>query len=156
MEADIGAVEAQIIVFLTETPGQVLTTLPGVAATRAAAFAVHALPIERFPTAERLYSFTGLAPARYESATIRKARASSCVGEGCGRSRLGSHSLVTPAGFATGCFKPRNPRREALRSDSARAVTAFRLCPPRAHFSLPPVRAGHPYGTKKNLPRDGA
>lgn len=73
-EADVGAVEAQIAELLAESSGQVLTTLPGVAATRAAAFAVHALPIERFPTAERLYSFTGLAPARYESATIRKAR----------------------------------------------------------------------------------
>ena len=42
---------------------------------RAPTFCVRALPIERFSTAEHLYSFTGLAPARYESATIRKARA---------------------------------------------------------------------------------
>jgi transposase len=41
-----------------------LTTLPGVRTVRAAALAVHALPIERFPMAEHLYSFTGLAPAR--------------------------------------------------------------------------------------------
>jgi transposase len=54
------------------SPGQVLISLPGVAQTRAAAFAAHALPIERFPSAERLYSATGLAPATYESATLRR------------------------------------------------------------------------------------
>jgi transposase len=75
LETDVIAVEAQISALLAATSGQILTTLPGVAATRAAALAAHALPIERFPTAERLYSFTGLAPARYESATIRKVRA---------------------------------------------------------------------------------
>lgn len=75
LAGDIEVVEAQIAVLLADSPGQVLTTLPGVAATRAAAFAVHALPIERFESAEHLYSSTGLAPARYESATIRKPRA---------------------------------------------------------------------------------
>lgn len=49
-----------------------LTSLPGVAVTRAAAFAVHSLPISRFPDAEHLYSATGLAPAMYESATLRR------------------------------------------------------------------------------------
>jgi len=57
---------------LAESAGQVLTSLPGVAATRAAAFAAHALPIERFPTAEHLYSATGLAPASYQSATLNR------------------------------------------------------------------------------------
>jgi transposase len=50
----------------------VLTTLPGVATIRAAAFAAHSLPIARFPDAEHLYSATGLAPALYESATVRR------------------------------------------------------------------------------------
>ncbi|WP_372513966.1 transposase [Mycobacterium interjectum] len=48
-----------------------LTTLPGVASIRAAAFAAHSLPIERFPDAEHLYSATGLAcalPAHAEPA----------------------------------------------------------------------------------------
>jgi transposase len=54
---------------------------------RAAALAVHALPIERFPTAEHLYSFSGLAPARYESATIRKARAISRQAPASGATR---------------------------------------------------------------------
>ena len=57
---------------LAQTPGQILTTLPGVAAVCAAAFAAHSLPIERFPTAERLYSATGLAPASYQSASINR------------------------------------------------------------------------------------
>lgn len=72
LQGDISACEVQIAALLSETPGRVLTSLPGVATTRAAAFAAHALPIERFPSAERLYSATGLAPARYQSATIRR------------------------------------------------------------------------------------
>ena len=62
----------QLAVLLAQTNGRVLTSLPGVAVVRAAAFAAHSLPIERFPTAERLYSATGLAPASYESATISR------------------------------------------------------------------------------------
>ncbi|MGX5769748.1 transposase [Microbacterium trichothecenolyticum] len=42
------------------------------AAVRAAAFAAHSLPIALFPDAERLYSATGLAPALYESSTLRR------------------------------------------------------------------------------------
>ncbi|CAN5555571.1 hypothetical protein BH20ACT15_BH20ACT15_05220 [soil metagenome] len=72
LQGDIAACETQIAALLAETPGQLLTSLPGVAATRAAAFAAHALPIERFETAERLYSATGLAPARYQSATVNR------------------------------------------------------------------------------------
>lgn len=69
---DIDAVEDEISVLLARTDGQVLTSLPGVAVNRAAAFAAHSLPITRFPDAEHLYSATGLAPAMYESATLRK------------------------------------------------------------------------------------
>jgi transposase len=64
----------QLTTLLAQTPGQVLTSLPGVAVVRAAAFAAHSLPIERFPTAERLYSATGLAPASYESASVSRRR----------------------------------------------------------------------------------
>src|SRR4029077_21169828 len=64
--------DGQQTALLAQTPGQVLTSLPGVAVIRAAAFAAHSLPIERFPTAERLYSATGLAPASYQSATISR------------------------------------------------------------------------------------
>ena len=72
LQGDISACEAQIAALLQRTPGQVLTSLPGVATTRAAAFAAHALPIERFETADHLYSATGLAPARYQSATLNR------------------------------------------------------------------------------------
>lgn len=64
--------EGQLTMLLAQTQGQVLTSLPGVAVVRAAAFAAHSLPIERFPSAERLYSATGLAPASHESATIKR------------------------------------------------------------------------------------
>jgi transposase len=69
---DVAAVEDEIEVLLARTDGQVLTSLPGVATNRAAAFAAHSLPIAAFPDAEHLYSATGLAPAMYESATIRR------------------------------------------------------------------------------------
>lgn len=69
---DIAAQDREIEQLLAGTEGQVLTSLPGVAAIRAAAFAAHSLPIGRFPNAEHLYSATGLAPAMYESATVRK------------------------------------------------------------------------------------
>lgn len=64
--------ECQTASLLAETEGQILTTLPGVAVVRAAAFAAHSLPIERFPSAEHLYSATGLAPASYQSASISR------------------------------------------------------------------------------------
>ncbi|HEX3323849.1 MAG TPA: IS110 family transposase [Solirubrobacterales bacterium] len=114
LEADVQAVEAQISMLLSETPGQVLTTLPGVAATRAAALAVHALPISRFPTAEHLYSFTGLAPARYESATIRKARAISRQAPGERRDAL--------MGIAWGLSQHCGPFRERDRELRARGM----------------------------------
>ena len=72
LREDIAFVEQQITRLLAPSPGQVLTTLPGVATVRAAAFAAHTLPIERFATPERLYSATGLAPASYESASIHR------------------------------------------------------------------------------------
>jgi len=72
IRADIAAAEAEIEVLLAATAGQVLTSLPGVAVIRAASFAAFSLPIERFPSAGHLYSATGLAPARYQSATISR------------------------------------------------------------------------------------
>ena len=60
LQADIAAVDDEISVLLAVTDGQILTSLPGVAIVRAAAFAAHSLPISRFP-AEHLYSATGLA-----------------------------------------------------------------------------------------------
>jgi transposase len=72
LQLDIADLEEDIKSLLAATDGQILTSLPGVAVNRAAAFAAHSLPIARFPDAEHLYSATGLAPALYESATLRK------------------------------------------------------------------------------------
>lgn len=72
LQADIAAVEVEIADLLAATDGQVLTSMPGVAVVRAAGFAAHSLPISRFPDAEHLYSATGLAPALYESASLRR------------------------------------------------------------------------------------
>src|SRR5215210_4382578 len=69
---DIAFVDDQIEQLLADSAGQILTSLPGVSTIRAAAFAAHTLPVERFATAEHLYSATGLAPASYESSTIRR------------------------------------------------------------------------------------
>jgi transposase len=72
LQADIASVDAELVELLAATEGQILTTLPGVAVTRAAAFAAFSLPIARFPDAEHLYSATGLAPALYQSATLHR------------------------------------------------------------------------------------
>jgi transposase len=72
MRDDIAFVEDQIEQLLADSAGEILTSLPGVSTVRAAAFAAYTLPIERFATAEQLYSATGLAPASYESSTVRR------------------------------------------------------------------------------------
>jgi transposase len=72
LNADIAAIDGEIAALLAGSDGQVLTTLPGVGTSRAAAFAAFSLPIDRFPSAEHLYSATGLAPASYQSATINR------------------------------------------------------------------------------------
>lgn len=72
LQADIVWLEGQLARLLAVTPGQILTTLPGVATVRAASFAAHCLPIGRFPTAEHLYAATGLAPATWQSASLHR------------------------------------------------------------------------------------
>jgi transposase len=72
LREDIAFVDGQLERLLADSAGQILTSLPGVWIVRAAAFAAHSLPVERFATAEHLYSATGLAPASYESATVKK------------------------------------------------------------------------------------
>jgi transposase len=72
LQSDIALAEQQLARLLAQTPGQILTSLPGVAIVRAAAFSAYTLPIERFPTPEHLYSATGLAPASYQSSTITR------------------------------------------------------------------------------------
>jgi transposase len=72
LNADIAAVDTEIAGLLAGSDGQVLTTLPGVATSRAAAFPAFSLPIARFPSAEHPYSATGLAPGSYQSATLNR------------------------------------------------------------------------------------
>lgn len=72
IRADIAVIDSDLERLLAGTDGQILTSLPGVATIRAATFAAFTLPIERFPTADHLYSATGLAPAKYQSATINR------------------------------------------------------------------------------------
>jgi transposase len=74
LTADIEALDNDLTGLLAGTDGQILTTLPGVATSRAAAFAAFSLPIARFPSPEHLYSATGLAPASYQSATLYRRR----------------------------------------------------------------------------------
>lgn len=128
LAADVDAVETQVGMLLAGSAGEVLTTLPGVKTVRAAAFAVHALPIERFPTAEHLYSFTGLAPARYESATIRKARAISRQAPGERRDAL----MGIAWGLSRHCevFKERDRelRDRGMRPIEARVALARHAC----------------------------
>ena len=50
LQIDIAAIEEEMKAWLAATDGQILTSLPGVAVLRAAAFAAHTLPIARFPT----------------------------------------------------------------------------------------------------------
>jgi len=80
LREDITFLDGQLEALLADSAGQILTSLPGVKVVRAAAFAAHSLPIERFPTPEHLYSATGLAPASYESATVRRRTAISRTG----------------------------------------------------------------------------
>jgi transposase len=80
LREDIALVDSQLEQLLADSAGQILTSLPGVWIVRAAAFAAHTLPVERFATPEHLYSATGLAPASYESASIRRRGAISRTG----------------------------------------------------------------------------
>jgi transposase len=52
LQADIAVIEDEITFLLARTDGQILTSLPGVAAIRAASFAAHSLAIARFPDAD--------------------------------------------------------------------------------------------------------
>jgi len=145
LRGDIEAVEVQIEALLAQSPGQVLTTLPGVAATRAAAFAVHALPIERFASAEHLYSSTGLAPARYESATVRRARAISRQAPGERRDAL----MAIAWGLSQHCEAFRRRDRElrgrGMRPIEARVALARHAC--RVGYRM--LQTQHPFDEER-------
>jgi transposase len=129
--AALTATDAQLDALLAETDGQVLTSLPGVACVRAAAFACHSLPIERFPTAERLYSATGLAPASYESATI--SRRGGISRQGLAEHRDALMAIAWGLSQATPAFRERAHEYRArgfapMQTRVALARHACRLC----------------------------
>lgn len=117
LRADITHLETQIATLLAATPGQILTSLPGVAVVRAAAFAAHSLPVERFPTAEHLYSATGLAPATWQSATLHRRT-------GISRQGLAEHrdALMRMAGASPGAWPNTAPRSATATANCAPAA----------------------------------
>ena len=145
LSEDITALEHQLTQLLARTDGQILTTLPGVAVVRASAFAAHTLPIERWPTAEHLYSATGLAPASYQSASVtRRGRIS--------RQGLAEHrdalmgiawglSQHSPA-FAQ---RDRDYRARGFRPIQARVALARHAC--RLAWRL--IHSQHPYDDQR-------
>jgi transposase len=119
LTADIELVEDDLTLLLAGTEGQVLTSLPGVKAVRAAAFAAFSMPIARFPNAEHLYSATGLAPASYQSSTIHKR-------SGISRQGLPEHrdALMNMAwGLSQSC-PPFIARREELHARGMKPMQA--------------------------------
>ena len=117
LSADIEAVEAAMGRLLARTAGQVLTTLPGVKTVRAACFSAFTLPIERFPTAEHLYSATGLAPASYQSSSIERR-------SGISRQGLPEHrdALMAIAWGLSQYCPPFVQREEQLRTRGMRPI----------------------------------
>lgn len=140
LRADIAFVDEQIALLLAASPGQILTTLPGVAIVRAAAFAAHTLPVERFATAEQLYSATGLAPASYQSASISRRGA-------IARTGLPEHrDALMAIAWGLGQFAPAFQRRLAelnargktgIQARVALARHACRLCWRLLHTQQP-------------------
>ena len=140
LQADIAFVDGQLEQLLADSHGQILTSLPGVATVRAAAFAAHTLPIERFPTPEHLYSATGLAPASYQSASIRRRG-------GIARTGLPEHrDALMSIAWGLGQFAPAFQRRKrelnargklGIEARVALARHACRLCWRMLHTQQP-------------------
>jgi transposase len=128
MQADIALADDQLAVLLAQTPGQILTTLPGVAVVRAAAFSAFTLPIERWPTPERLYSATGLAPATYQSSTVtRRGRISR---QGLSEHRDALMSIAWGLSLCSPAFRERDAELKArgFRPIQARVALARHAC----------------------------
>jgi transposase len=140
LRADIAFVDGQIEPLLANSAGQVLTSLPGVWIVRAAAFAAHSLPVERFLTPEHLYSATGLAPASYESASVRRRG-------GIARTGLPEHrDALMGIAWGLGQFAPAFQRRRVelnargktgIEARVALARHACRLCWQMLHTQQP-------------------
>lgn len=135
LREDITALEAQLAELLARTDGQILTSLPGVAVVRAAAFAAHTLPIERWPTPEHLYSATGLATGQLPVRLGHPPRADQPPRPRRTPRRADGHRLgPLPAQPRVRRARPRVPRPRVPPDPGAR-----RLGPPR----LPTRLAAH-------------
>ena len=128
MQADIAGLEAELGQLLKGSNGQVLTSLPGVAVVRAAGFAAHSLPIDRFPDAEHLYSATGLAPALYQSATVRRRGRISRQGLAEHREALMGIAWGLSKHSATFADRDREYRARGFRPIQARVALARHAC----------------------------
>jgi transposase len=128
LQADIAAADRQLAELLAQTAGQILTSLPGVATVRAAEFSAYTLPIERWPTAEHLYSATGLAPASYQSSTItRRGRISR---QGLAEHRNALMGIAWGLSLYSTAFKARDAelRARGFRPIQARVALARHAC----------------------------
>ena len=145
LNADLAAVDNDIAALLAGSEGQILTTLPGVATSRAAAFAAFSLPIARFPTAEHLYSATGLAPASYKSATIN--RRSPISRQGLPEHRDALMNLAWGLSQHCGPFidRHRELRARGLRPIPARIALARHAC--RLAYTL--LRTQQPFDEQR-------
>ncbi len=145
LEADIALAEDELAGLLALTDGQVLTTLPGVAVVRAAEFAAYTLPIDRWPTPERLYSATGLAPATYQSSTVtRRGRISR---QGLPEHRNALMNIAWGLSQNSDAFKERDRelRARGFRPIQARVALARHAC--RLCWRL--LQTQHPYDERR-------
>jgi transposase len=128
LQADIALADEQLASLLEQTPGQILTTLPGVAVVRAAAFSAYTLPIDRWPTPEHLYSATGLAPATYQSSTIT--RRGKISRQGLAEHRDALMGITWGLSVNSDAFKARDAelRARGFRPIQARVALARHAC----------------------------
>ncbi|HEY7960473.1 MAG TPA: transposase [Solirubrobacteraceae bacterium] len=145
LQQDIALAEEQLAVLLAKTPGQILTSLPGVAIVRAAAFSAYTLPIERFASPEHLYSATGLAPASYQSSTItRRGRISR---QGLPEHRDALMGIAWGLSRSSEAFRARDAelRARGFRPIQARVALARHAC--RLCWRL--LQSQHPYDDRR-------
>ncbi len=128
LAADIAGAEAQLAALLAQTPGEILTSLPGVATVRAAELSVYTLPVERWPTPEHLYSATGLAPATYQSSTITRRGAISR--QGLAEHRNALMGIAWGLSQYSDAFRQRDQelRARGMRPIQARVAIARHVC----------------------------
>jgi len=116
-----------------------------VATSRAAAFAAFSLPIARFPSAEHLYSATGLAPASYQSASLnRRGRISR---QGLPEHRDALMNLAWGLSQHCGVFIERDQelRARGMRPIQARVALARHAC--RLAYTL--LTTQHPFDEQR-------